>query len=142
MDTLSEIEGEEFGILIGDLIGSDDHTQFTSCLQGIGLHYAREGHSKVLQVVETFHIRLHDLTTGTRTGTGDRIAGLYDRSDDGGHLALIVVSTHRIADIGFLSVFLTEFHTKLCVRQFDIIIGYFTNIVEKTGTFSCLDVQT
>ena len=41
-----------------------------------------------------------------------------------------MVRAYGIADIGFLSVFLAELHTQLCVRQFDIIVGYLTDIVQ------------
>ena len=41
-----------------------------------------------------------------------------------------MVSSYSIADIGFLTIFLTQFHTEFCVRQFDIIIGYFTKVME------------
>ncbi len=99
-------------------------------------------HSNVLQVFQTFDISLHNLAACTRTGTGDGVAGLNDRSDQCIHLHLIVVRTDGVAYLGFLAVLLAELHADLCVRQLVIFVSYLAYIVQQTGTTCRLRVQT
>ena len=53
-----------------------------------------------------------------------------------------MVRTYGIAYIGFLSVFLAQLHTEFCVRQFDIIVCHFADVMQQTCTACRLDVQT
>ena len=52
-----------------------------------------------------------------------------------------MVSADGIADVGFLLVLLSEFHTQLSVRHLGLIIGHLADIMQQTCTASLLGIQ-
>ena len=60
-------------VIVGYLIRNNHDTYFTSGLNGEGLLDALVGVRDVLKLLQTVRVGLEGLTTGTRTGCGNRI---------------------------------------------------------------------
>lgn len=123
------------------LLRTDDYTRTAACLDRIGLHYAGVGERDVLHLLQTLDIALDHLTTGSRTGSRNGIADLDDRGDKRRHLDFVVVGADRVANLGLLLVFLGEFHTDNCVRQFGFVVGHLADVVQQTGAAGRFGVE-
>ena len=67
------------GLLVGDLLAADDHAQFAAGLNRVGLHDAGIGEGHVFHLLQPLDVRFDHFAAGSRTGSGDRVADLYDR---------------------------------------------------------------
>ena len=104
--------------------------KFTAGLDSIGFLHSSIGHSQCFKVFDTLQVLLHDLSSCTRTGAADSIAGLYDRGDHKLHFHLIVVGANGIHYGRILTIFFGQFCSQQSMAQFCFFIGYFSNIVE------------
>ena len=59
--------GKVFCSLIVNLVRTDDYAQFTSCLDGVGLRYARIRHYQLFEVVETLDVGFYNFAACSRT---------------------------------------------------------------------------
>ena len=132
---------EGFNLSVVNLIGTHNDTQFTACLNGISLGDTVVAGCYLFEVVEALDVSLDYLATGAGTGAADGIADLYDRSEQGCHLYLIVVGTNGIADICLLFVLLSQLGTIECVWQLAFLVRHFTYIVEQTGALGFLGIE-
>ena len=133
---------QALGLLVRKFVGTDDDTQLTTRLDGVGLHHTRVGEGDILHLLQALDVALDHLTTGTRAGTRNGVADLNDGGDERGHLQLVVVSTDGVAYLGLFLELLGELHTDECVRQLGLVVGHLTNIVQQTGTAGNLGIQT
>ena len=141
LDLGGDLTREGLGLSVGHLVGTDDDSQFTTSLDGVGLGDTGIAHGDGLKVVETFDIGLYDLTTGTGTGSGDGIAHLHDGGEECLHLHLVVVGSDGIADIGLLLVDLCDLCAIEGVWHLALLVGYLTDIVEETSALGLLGVE-
>ena len=128
--------------LVAHLVGTDNHAQLATCLDGVSLNHARVAHGYSLKVIKTLDVSLDYLATGTGTCTRDGIANLNDRSKQALHLCLIMVSGDGIADICLLLIFLCYLSTIECVGQLALLVWHLTDIVQETGTLGLLRIKS
>ena len=142
MDTSCDVVRKIFDFFVVNLVGTDNHTQLSTGLDGVSFHDTGIAHGDILQVVQTLHIGLDDFAACTGTGARNRITHLHNGGNERGHLHFIVVRTDRIANIRFLLVLLSNFGTVDGVREFGFLIGHLTYVVEQAGTLCLLGVQS
>lgn len=65
-DLLGDIEGEFIGFFVGNFFAFDNDPQFTTGLDGVGLHDTGIGECEVFEFLEALDIALDDLTACTR----------------------------------------------------------------------------
>ena len=142
LDLLGDVSGESSGLVIADLLGANNDAELAAGLDGVALCDSRIGGGKVFHSLEPLDVRLDDLTTGSRTGTGNRITDHYNRRDDRCHLDLFVVRADGVADLRLFLVLLGQFHTKQCVWKLRLLLGNLTDVVQETGPLGELRIQT
>ena len=142
MDLRGYLAGELLGLVVRHLVGTDDHAELATCLDGVGLDHARITHRRGLEVVETLDVGLHDLASCARSCTRDGVADLDDGRQQRRHLHLVVVGGDGVDDVGLLLIFLGELGAIECVGQVGLLIGHLADIVEQSGTLGLLRVET
>ena len=136
------MSAECFGLGIRHLVGTDDDAQLATSLNGVGFRHTRITHGNGLKVVQTLDVSLDNLATGTRTSATDGVAHLHDGREKRLHLHFVVVGTDGIANIGFFLVFLGDFRTVEGVRIVGVFVGHFSDVVQQSGAFRFLRIQT
>ncbi len=106
LNLFCNFRAELLALCIVHLVGTDDDTQLASGLDSIRLRYARIAHGYCLKVVETLDVGLYDFAACTGACTGDGIAHLNNRGQQGRHLNFVVVGGDSVADVRFLLEFL------------------------------------
>ena len=137
-----DVSAQLLSLLIVDLVGTNDDTQFSACLDSVCLDHARVAHSDVFQVLEALDVSLHNLTTSTRTCTADGVADLNDGGQQCGHLHFVVVSTDSVAYLGLLLVLLSQLGSIKSVWQFGLLVGHLADVMQQASTLCLLRVES
>ena len=134
LDATSDFGREFFGLSVVDLVGPDDYAELATGLNCVGLDNAGIGEGELLEIVEALDVGFDNFAAGTGASTGDGVAYLNDRSQQGSLLDFVVVGADSVADFGFFLVFLGELHAEESVGQLGLFVGHFTYGVEQTRT--------
>ena len=118
------------GLILIDLLRLHDDTQLTSCLNGIAAGHAWEGFRNIFELRESFDIVFQCLSTGTRTGSGDRISRSDQYRLDTSRLCIPMMGSNGIDDLRRFMVFLSELHAEFYMRPLLFPIDSLADIME------------